>query len=168
MPGGQSITSGQGTVTRENPEFALAGAESSLASGTSVGGFFCRLRSRQPGIGAAERLLVGVSATLSTGTMLYGEGVTLSGSFTTGSTGILLVRGRTTITWNANSEPDLAGYKVYHGTASQVYTEVRDVGNVTSYVWDGLLLGMTHYFAVTAYDTSNNESTFSAEVSKVF
>lgn len=70
------------------------------------------------------------------------------------------------IDWNANTEPDLAGYKVYHGTTTGVYTESVDVGNVLVYVWTGLT-NATHYFVVTAYDTSLNESAPSAEVSKV-
>jgi len=40
------------------------------------------------------------------------------------------------------------------------------VGNVTSYVVSNLAKGSTYFFAVAAYDTSNNESLLSAEVSK--
>ena len=70
------------------------------------------------------------------------------------------------ISWAANAEPDLAGYKIYHGTSSGVYHESVDVGNVLTYVWSGLPYG-ANYFAVTAYDTSANESGLSAEVVKV-
>jgi hypothetical protein len=73
-----------------------------------------------------------------------------------------------TIGWVANTEPDLAGYKVYRGLAPRTYTESRDVGNVLFYVWNDLPSG-TNYFAVTAYDTAvpPNESGFSDEVSAV-
>ncbi len=78
-----------------------------------------------------------------------------------------------TLTWdapttNADGTPltDLAGYKVYYGTTSGNYTDVIDVGNVTTYKVEGLQPG-TYYFAVTAYDTSGNESNYSNEVSKI-
>ncbi len=69
-------------------------------------------------------------------------------------------------TTNADGTPltDLAGYKIYYGTESGNYTNHLDVGNVTTYTLTGLQPG-TYYFAVTAYDTSNNESDFSNEVS---
>lgn len=70
-----------------------------------------------------------------------------------------------TLTWNANSESDLQGYRVYYGTSSRNYTTNTDVGNVTSYTVSGLATGATYYFAITALDTSGNESGFSGEVS---
>ncbi|HHN65661.1 MAG TPA: fibronectin type III domain-containing protein, partial [Nitrospirae bacterium] len=72
-----------------------------------------------------------------------------------------------TLSWDANTESDLAGYKVYYGTSSRNYTETIDVGNTTTYQITGLSEG-TYYFAVTAYDTSGNESDYSEEVSKSF
>jgi hypothetical protein len=70
-------------------------------------------------------------------------------------------------TTNADGTPltDLGGYKVYYGTSSGNYTVSLDVGNVTTYKIDNLTPG-TYYFAVTAYDTSGNESGYSNEVSK--
>jgi hypothetical protein len=58
---------------------------------------------------------------------------------------------------------DLAGYKVYYGTASGVYGTPTDAGNVITYTLTGLTKGQTYYVAVTAYDTSNNESVKSTE-----
>ena len=69
------------------------------------------------------------------------------------------------LSWNPNTEPDLAGYKVYYGTASRTYGSPINVGNQTAFAVTGLSAG-TYYFAVTAFDTSGNESVFSAEVSK--
>ena len=40
-----------------------------------------------------------------------------------------------------------------------------DVGNVTTYTVSNLAPG-TYYFVVTAYDSSNDESSFSNEASK--
>lgn len=68
------------------------------------------------------------------------------------------------VTWNPNTEPDLAGYKLYHGTASGQYGEPIDVGNVTGHVMEITPQhGATYYFALTAYDTSGNESGYSDE-----
>ena len=55
---------------------------------------------------------------------------------------------------------DLAGYKVYHGFASRSYDVTIDVGLTTSAVLSGLQDGRAYYFAVTAYDTSGNQSLF--------
>src|SRR5712691_6950538 len=71
-----------------------------------------------------------------------------------------------TLAWDANTDPDLAGYKLYYGTSSRSYQSSVDVGNVTSYTLSGLLEGQTYYFAATAYNLSLNESGFSNEVSK--
>jgi hypothetical protein len=60
---------------------------------------------------------------------------------------------------------DLTGYTLYYGQASQNYAMTVDVGDQTTYTLAGLEEGRTYYFAVTAYDTSGNESALSAEVS---
>ncbi len=70
-----------------------------------------------------------------------------------------------TVTWDANTESDLSGYKVYYGTSSGNYFDVIDVGNTTSFLINGLLIETTYFFAVTAFDFSGNESEFSDEVS---
>ena len=72
-----------------------------------------------------------------------------------------------TLQWSANTESDLAGYKVYHGTAPGVYGVSLNVGNATSYQYANLEVNKTHYFSVTAYDTSGNESAPAPEVSKL-
>ncbi len=69
------------------------------------------------------------------------------------------------LAWDANSENDLAGYKVYRGPASGSYDMVKDVGNVVAYSDSNLNDNTTYYYAVTAYDFSGNESAKSAEVS---
>ncbi|MGD0307653.1 MAG: fibronectin type III domain-containing protein [Acidobacteriota bacterium] len=71
-----------------------------------------------------------------------------------------------TLTWDANTETDLAGYKVYYGTASGSYSQTIDVGNVTTFTVRGLGVG-AYFFAVTAYNTSGLESGFSNEVFQV-
>lgn len=72
------------------------------------------------------------------------------------------------LTWNASTESDLAGYKVYRGTASGTYgAPLATLPKTTaSYTTTGLQTGTTYFFAITSYDSSGNESTFSNEVSK--
>ena len=68
------------------------------------------------------------------------------------------------VTWNPNTEEDLAGYRLYVGEASGQYGEPVDVGNVTGHVMEITPQhGAMYYFALTAYDTSGNESGYSDE-----
>jgi hypothetical protein len=74
-----------------------------------------------------------------------------------------------TLTWTANKEPDLAGYKVYVGTASGTYSFPGSAfltGIVTSFTVSNLPKGQTYFFAISAYDSAGNESVLSAESSK--
>ena len=76
---------------------------------------------------------------------------------TTGSIGL---------SWTANIEPDLAGYKVYIGTQSQLYSPPITLGPVAAYNATNLTTGRTYYFCVSAFDNAGNESPCSTEVSK--
>jgi hypothetical protein len=69
------------------------------------------------------------------------------------------------IAWGANTEPDIAGYKVYEGISSGSYNTFYDVGNTTSWDREVPIPVVDRYYVVTAYDTSNNESGYSNEVS---
>ena len=69
-----------------------------------------------------------------------------------------------TLSWDANSEADLLGYKVYYGVGPRAYTQVFVVGDRTDYVVENLYEGLW-FFSVTAYDTVWNESDYSNEVS---
>lgn len=75
------------------------------------------------------------------------------------------------LTWNPNTESDLAGYKVYRSTTSGVYgAPLATLGKVITYNIDLPKLAVdTRYFVtVTAYDLAGNESQVkSNEVSKV-
>ncbi len=75
-----------------------------------------------------------------------------------------VLAGAIKVKWNANTEPDLAGYKVYYGDSSKTYQTNVDVGDVTEHVITGLEYGKKYYVAVTAYDDSGNESDRSEEV----
>ena len=65
--------------------------------------------------------------------------------------------------WNANTEPDLAGYKLYWDTNSSApYANSLSVGNVLT---KSLTLAAgTYYAALTAIDNSGNESGYSSEL----
>jgi hypothetical protein len=69
-----------------------------------------------------------------------------------------------TLAWDRSQEKDVAGYRVYQGKNSHHYTTMISVGNSTTCTVTNLEPGKTYYFAVTAYDTSGNESSFSQEV----
>ena len=70
------------------------------------------------------------------------------------------------MSWNANTESDIAGYKLYAGTKTGVYDDTnspKDMGNVTSGSFLPAL-DSTRFYALTAYDTDVLESGFSSEV----
>ena len=70
-----------------------------------------------------------------------------------------------TLAWDANPEPDVAGYRVYYSTVSGSYANVIEVGSALSAELSDLQAGTTYYFAVTAYNTADLESPHSDELS---
>jgi len=69
------------------------------------------------------------------------------------------------VSWNPNTDLDLAGYKLYYGTGARNYTSSVNVGNVTTYQITNLDTGRTYYVSLKAYDNAGNESVYSDEVS---
>jgi len=73
------------------------------------------------------------------------------------------------LSWSANAESDLQGYRVYYGTRPGVYQQARgtgvNVGSNVQYQVTGLTRGTVYYFAITAFDKAGNESGYSGEVS---
>jgi len=82
--------------------------------------------------------------------------------------------GEATLSWNANTETDLSGYKIYYGTDSRKgdcpkdggYAKSISAGNVTTYKITNLNPGATYYFSVTSMNKSGKESCFSPEMKK--
>lgn len=73
-----------------------------------------------------------------------------------------------TLTWTPNTDPDLAGYKVYQATVSGAYGAALATvpAGTATYQATGLAVNTTYFFVITAYDSAGNESSFSNEVSK--
>jgi hypothetical protein len=72
--------------------------------------------------------------------------------------------GRVTLSWVRNTEPDLAGYRVYRGTTGYD-GPFLPLGTTTSLGWvdETVTNGTTYYYAVSAYDQAGNESDLSTE-----
>ncbi len=68
-----------------------------------------------------------------------------------------------TLAWNAKQSQDIAGYRIYYGTCSGIYTSRIDAGKVTNLKISDLNKGQTYYFAATTYDHDGNESNFLQE-----
>jgi len=83
--------------------------------------------------------------------------------------------------WDANMEPDLAGYLIYYKTNSSGYPyngsgavegsspiqiPLEDIDNPENpeYIIHGLSDTETYFFVITAYDIYGNESSFSNEL----
>ena len=86
-----------------------------------------------------------------------GEG----GGCSSGETGTI------NLAWDPNTDPDLAGYKVYYGTTPRTYGPGIDVGNMTTFALTGLIKGQRYFIVVKAYNASKQESDFSDEVSGI-
>lgn len=66
-----------------------------------------------------------------------------------------------TLQWDANTEADLAGYRVYQGSGSNpaTFTRVQQVAATTATIKG--LDNSSHSFAVTAYNAAGMESAYS-------
>jgi fibronectin type 3 domain-containing protein/peptidoglycan/xylan/chitin deacetylase (PgdA/CDA1 family) len=86
----------------------------------------------------------------------------------TGLTATAVSSSRIDLSWNANTESDLASYSVYRSTTSGFTpgtgTFVTST-TVSNYSDTGLSASTTYYYKVTAVDTSGNESGPSAQAS---
>ena len=69
------------------------------------------------------------------------------------------------LAWDANSEPNIAGYVLHYGKTQGQPTQSLEVGNATTATVSSLADGTTYFFTVTARDTSGLESAPSNEVS---
>ncbi|MBE0598446.1 MAG: fibronectin type III domain-containing protein, partial [Desulfuromonadales bacterium] len=75
------------------------------------------------------------------------------------------------LAWDPNTEPDIAGYKIYYqvdsptlpydGTGAREGASPVDVGLTTTATLHGLAESRIYYFTVTAYNSDGYESSFS-------
>jgi hypothetical protein len=73
--------------------------------------------------------------------------------------------GSVTLEWDPSTDPEVIGYNLYYGGASQTYTNMVPVGDATTTTISGLLSGVQYFFAATAIDSVGLESDFSNEIS---
>ncbi len=70
-----------------------------------------------------------------------------------------------TLSWTGSTSTDVTGYYVYRGTTSGQYTKVNSTAPVSAaqltFADPTVQSGTTYYYAVTAVDSSNVESTYS-------
>ena len=69
-----------------------------------------------------------------------------------------------TLEWDPNPRPEVAGYTIFYGTQSHVYTNFVDVGNLLAYQFN--LSGPQYFFAVRAYTTAGAISPLSEELAE--
>jgi hypothetical protein len=128
---------------------------------------------RPPKVSAVRIIMMIIIAVAAFGCGGGGGGGDGSSSGVSGSSSPSLVSSpgqSVSLSWEApttnsdgSSLDDLSGYKIYYGTSSGNYSQSIDVGDSTSASISSLSSG-TWCFAVTAYDTSGNESSYSDEV----
>ncbi len=76
-----------------------------------------------------------------------------------------------TLKWARNTEPDIAGYKIFYGIQSQAYDNVITINDTATepeqceYTIYGLQEGQTYYIALKSFDLGGNESAYSEETS---
>lgn len=67
------------------------------------------------------------------------------------------------LTWDPNTEGDLAGYRIYYGTEPGVYDSVKTVSTAADTL-ENLVPGTSYSIAISAVDDDSNESFLSEEV----
>jgi Putative Ig domain len=156
------------TPTASDPEgnaltFSISGRPAWSAFNASTGALSGTPNSTQ--MGTYSSIVISVSdGTSSRSLPAFSINVTSPGTGT----------GTATLGWTAPTQntdgttlTTLAGFKLYHGTSAASLTDVRTISSpgVTTFVFDQLPTG-THYFAVSAVNSSGTESARSAVGSK--
>ena len=62
------------------------------------------------------------------------------------------------ISWDGNSEPDLAGYRVYRAVPGGPFEKIAETSTVPTYSDHAVEQGKTYRYAISAFDQSGNES----------
>ncbi|SVB43939.1 uncharacterized protein METZ01_LOCUS196793, partial [marine metagenome] len=74
-----------------------------------------------------------------------------------------------TMNWTANTEWDIQGYYLYRSTASSFTPSATNLlttlaSNLSQYVDTGVASGTLYYYRLSAYDATENESDYTAEI----
>lgn len=62
------------------------------------------------------------------------------------------------LSWDADSEPDLAGYRVYRSENAGQFVKIAEVTDIPAYSDRAVQSGKAYRYAVTAFDKNGNES----------
>ena len=87
---------------------------------------------------------------------LFYHPVSAQGSTNLGTSAVVLH-------WEPSPSPGIIGYRIYYGTASGQYVTSVEVGSVVTATITDLTVGISYYFAVTAFNADGDESDFSNE-----
>ena len=68
------------------------------------------------------------------------------------------------LVWSQNSEPDLAGFRVYRSAAGGPFEKIADVSQIPAYSDKSAERGKMYRYQITAFDQAGNESGRSAAV----
>jgi hypothetical protein len=81
-------------------------------------------------------------------------------------TGVRAVGGANSVelTWDRNTEPDLAGYRVYRALGDGAFEKVGETTVLPAYTDKAVEAGKTYRYQIAAFDRSGNESAKSAIV----
>ena len=81
-------------------------------------------------------------------------------------TGVRATSSSTTVelSWDANAEPDLAGYRVYRSVDGGAFAKIADIGEIPTYSDRDVQSGKTYRYSIAAIDKDGNESEKSAAV----
>lgn len=117
---------------------------------------------------ATEKVLVMLFLSYSFALLLYGCGATLEGM---GGIPPVPSGNSITLSWkapdkNSDGSPleDLAGFRVYYGLSTGSYTDMKVVRGETTCRIENLPGNVSLYIAVSAFDTSMNDSELSEEL----
>ncbi len=66
------------------------------------------------------------------------------------------------LSWEANTEPDLAAYRVYRSVDGGAFQKIAEVTDIPAYSDKAVQPGKTYRYSLTAVDKSGNESAHSA------
>jgi fibronectin type 3 domain-containing protein len=72
------------------------------------------------------------------------------------------------LSWEGDTEPDLAGYRVYRSTGAGPFEKIGEPAQMPSYSDRTVEHGKTYRYAVSAFDKTGNESARSGPVEAAF